>query len=441
MIAGTNSGCGKTTITCAILRTLKNRGLKVSSFKCGPDYIDPMFHSEIIETKSRNIDLFLCKEKTSEYLFARNSEGADVSVIEGAMGFYDGMGSNSCENSSWDISNKLNIPVVLVVNCKGALLSIAAMIKGYLDFYKNNIKAVILNNVSRRMFHTYKEMLECRLGIAVAGYMPFEPDAVIESRHLGLVTAKEIYSLKNKIDLLAGIAEETIDIDLLLDIAKDTEPIHYEKIEIKKITEISVAVAHDKAFCFYYEDSMELLNEMGVKFYYFSPIEDQCLPVEADGLIIGGGYPELYLDRLSMNEEMRNNIQDAWKKGMPIFAECGGFMYLGKNIGTYPMAGVIDLNFEMTEKLQNFGYITLTAKEDTMLIKSEESVFAHEFHYSTSNCKSGCLKAEKTNGKAWDAGFYKDNVFAIYPHIHFWGNVNLAKRFIRKCEEYRKLRK
>lgn len=438
MIAGTNSGCGKTTITCAVLKALIKRGLKVASFKCGPDYIDPMFHSEIIGAKSRNIDMFLCGEKPSRYLFAQNSEWADISIIEGVMGFYDGLGADTCENSSWDISNKFIIPVVLTVNCKGAAISVVAMINGYLDFYKNNIKAVILNNVSKHMFNIYKDMIESRVDIKVIGYMPYEPEAVIESRHLGLVTAKEIDSLQEKIELLAQIVEETINIDLLVDIANNAASFDYEEIEIKKTTGVNIAVARDKAFCFYYEDSMELLIKMGAKLIDFSPIEDPCLPETVDGLILGGGYPELYLEKLSVNKEMKNSIKAAWHNNIPIYAECGGFMYLGREINTYPMIGIIDMNFEMTKKLQNFGCITLTAKEDTMLMNYQERVCAHEFHYSKSDVESGCLTAEKASGKMWEAGYCKDNVFALYPHIHFWGNINIAKQFIEKCEEYRK---
>ncbi|KAE9628076.1 cobyrinate a,c-diamide synthase [Defluviitalea raffinosedens] len=438
MIAGTNSGCGKTTVTCAILKALKNRGLKVAAFKCGPDYIDPMFHSEIIETNSRNIDLFLCGERQARYLFAKNSENTDVSVVEGVMGFYDGVGGNTGENSSWDISNKLGIPAVLVVNCKGASVSVAAMIKGYLDFDKNRIEAVVLNNVSKHMYKMYKETIENRLGIRVAGYMPFEPEAVIGSRHLGLVTAKEIGSLKQKTELLAAIAEETIDLDLLLDIANNAEHFDYEKIEVEQISDVRIAVAKDRAFCFYYQDSLELLEKMGAKLIYFSPTEDIRLTEDVDGLILGGGYPELYLEKLSKNAGMINSIRAAWREGMPIYAECGGFMYLGKSINSYAMTHIIEPGFEMTEKLQNFGYVTLTAKDNTMLLEHGESATAHEFHYSKNDSDSGSLTARKASGKTWETGYCKENVFALYPHIHFWGNIQMAARFIKKCEEYKK---
>lgn len=436
MIAGTHSGCGKTTVTCGILKALKNRGMDIASFKCGPDYIDPMFHSEIIGTASRNIDFFLCGNQAARYLFAKNSAGTEVSVVEGVMGFYDGMGGSSSENSSWDVSNKLGIPAVLVVNCKGASASVAAMVKGYLDFKESRIRAVILNHVSTPMYPIYKEMLERQLGICVAGYMPYEPAATIEDRHLGLVTAKEIDSLKHKIDRLAEIAEATIDLDRLLEIAQDAEPLDYEEIETPRVAAVNIAVARDKAFCFYYQDSLELLETMGAELTYFSPLEDRALPGAIDGLILGGGYPELYLDALSQNLGMIQSIRDAENAGMPIFAECGGFMYLGKSIGGHPMTGIVDLCFEMTSKLQNFGYVELTAKGHTGLLARGETALAHEFHYSRNDAASGCLMAKKTSGKTWEAGHCSAPVFALYPHIHFWGNRIMACRFIEQCKEY-----
>ena len=441
MIAGTNSGCGKTTVTCAVLKSLLNKGLKVAAFKCGPDYIDPMFHSEIIGVKSRNIDLFLCGNNPSKYLFVKNSEDFDISVVEGVMGFYDGLSENTSQNSSCDISNKLDIPVILVVSYEGASLSVVAMIKGYLEFLENNIRAVILNNVSKPLYPFYKKMIEGHVNIRVLGYMPNEPKAALESRHLGLVTAQEVNSLNEKVDLLAKIANETIELDELLKIADATPPLQYEEIIIERHASVKIAVARDKAFCFYYEDNLDLLSKYGAELISFSPLEDKELPENIDGLILGGGYPELYLQKLSENKSMLTSINDACSKGLPVYAECGGYMYLGKSIaasdGKYPMAGVIDMNSVMTDMLQNFGYITLAAKEDTMFLKSGENVPAHEFHYSKSDKQFDVLHAQKSNGKSWNAGYCENRVFAGYPHIHFWADINLAKRFIAKCKEYK----
>ena len=441
MIAGTNSGCGKTTVTCAILKSLLNKGLKVAAFKCGPDYIDPMFHSEIVGVKSRNVDLFLCGDNPSKYLVAKNSENFDISVVEGVMGFYDGLSGATIQNSSCDISNKLEIPVILVVNCLGAYLSVAAMIKGYVDFSENNIKAVILNNLSKPLYPLYKKMIEDHLNIKVLGYMPNMPDAALESRHLGLVTAQEVNLLSEKIDLLAKTASETIELAEILKIAAAAPPLQYDEIRIERHASVKIAVARDKAFCFYYQDNLDLLSSFGVELISFSPLEDIKLPESIDGLILGGGYPELYLQKLSENQSMLKSIKDACENGMPVYAECGGYMYLGKSIAAggveYPMAGVIDMNSVMTEKLQNFGYVTLAVKQDALFLKTGDNVPAHEFHYSKSDKQIGIFEAKKPNGKSWRAGYCENRVFAGYPHIHFWADIDMAKRFVGKCEEYK----
>lgn len=441
MIAGTNSGCGKTTITCALLKALKNRGLNVASFKCGPDYIDPMFHSEIIGTSSRNIDLFLCGEKKSKYLLADNSKGFDISIVEGVMGFYDGIGGNSERYSSCDISNRIGIPVILVVDCSGAAMSVVAMIKGYLELFPNRIVGVILNKSSKHMYELYKQMIEEHLLVKVFGFMPKISDAVLESRHLGLVTASEIDALQVKIEILAKAAEENIYIDRIINTAEKTQPLYYEDIKIKKKKPVRIAVARDKAFCFYYEDSLELLRQMGAELLFFSPLKNTELPSGIDGIILGGGYPELYMMELSENVLMLKSIFNAGKAGMPIFAECGGFMYLGKSIlsgnKNYKMVSLIDMESEMTDKLQNFGYITIKSLEDTILMKKGESVPAHEFHYSRNNLEKGSLYAKKVNGKAWYTGYSKNNIFAAYPHIHFWSDIHIAENFLDGCFKYR----
>lgn len=450
MIAGTGSGCGKTTITCAVLKALMNKGLNLSSFKSGPDYIDPMFHSEVLGSASRNIDFFLCGVEVCKYLFAKNSNNYKdgISIIEGVMGFYDGVGGNTAVNSSWDISEQLDIPVVLVVNCKGVSLSAVAIIKGFLDFEKNNIKAVILNNISSGMYPVYKRSIESKLAVKVLGYMPNTSEFSIESRHLGLVTAKEIKTLQDKVTGLAKMAESTIDLEGLIEIARSANQLKYNKpdIKIKNYMDpgqsVRIGVAMDKAFCFYYRDSLDLLEEMGAKLVLFSPLEDKNLPTDLSGIILGGGYPELYADKLSQNKNMLNHIREAILSGTPTFAECGGFIYLGEKLEiggkSFEMAGVIDMRSQMTEKLQNFGYVTLQSKTDSMLLNSGESANAHEFHYSSSDLEKMDLIAQKSNGKNWEVGFLRKNVFAGYPHIHFWGNLEMAKKFILNCKEHKK---
>jgi len=441
MIAGTNSGCGKTTITCALLKALINRRLKTVAFKCGPDYIDPMFHTEIIGAKSRNLDMFLCGEKATKYLLGKNSEKADISIIEGVMGFYDGLGVDSVLYSSCDISNRTNTPTILVVNCRGMSYSVVAMIKGYMEFYKNHIVGVILNNTSKQMYLKYKETIESHLNIKVLGFMPSIKEVALESRHLGLVTAKEVAALDEKISILAQMAQQHIDLDAVISIAQSAPSLNYENIVVEKQNAVRIAIARDRAFCFYYEDSLDLLRKMGAELIPFSPLKDNVVPKDVEGLILGGGYPELYLERLYQNKSMLNSIKCLVTNGLPTYAECGGFMYLGKTISKnnieYKMVGAIDTNSILTKRLQNFGYVFLKANEDNVFCNKGEGINAHEFHYSSSDNSGKTFKAIKTTNKSWNGVFGTNAIYAGYPHLHLWGNLDFAKSFLERCWSFK----
>lgn len=443
MIAGTGSGCGKTTVTCGILKALINRSLKVAAFKCGPDYIDPMFHTEIVGTKSRNLDAFLCGENAVKYLFSKNSERVDVSLVEGVMGFYDGLGKDE-SYSSYAISELTKTPVVLVVNGKGMSLSIVAMIKGYTDFMPNNIKGVIINAVSPGIYPMYKQMIEEHTQIKVLGFLPSLPEARIESRHLGLITAGEIENLQQKLNLLADNVEKYIDINGLLELAETALPLEYEPVEVLEKYPCNIAVAKDPAFCFYYQDSLELLEQLGAKLTFFSPLQDNDLPENISGLILGGGYPELYAKELSRNKSMLIAIRNAVNKGIATYAECGGFMYLQQAIAdmhgnSNSMVGVIEGSSTLQNKLSRFGYATLKAKRDNLFCLKGEYINAHEFHYYDSD-NNGCdFEAVKPNsGKKWDCIYATDTLIAGYPHMHFYGNIEFAKNFVLKCSKYEK---
>jgi cobyrinic acid a,c-diamide synthase len=441
MIAGTNSGCGKTTITCAILRALMDKGLKVAAFKCGPDYIDPMFHTEIIGAKSRNLDLFLCGEEATKYLLKKNSEGADISVIEGVMGLYDGLGVDNSKYSSCDLSNRTKTPVILVVNCRGMSYSIVAMIKGYMTFQENQIVGVILNNTSKAMYSRYKESIENHLPIKVLGFMPSQKEAVFESRHLGLVTAEEVTALDEKIAILSEMATENIDLEGLVELAQSAPSLDYPEINVEKQEPVKIAIARDKAFCFYYEDSLELLRQMGATLIPFSPLGDKSLPKEIDGLILGGGYPELYLEKLANNKTLLKSIKEAVANGLPTYGECGGFMYLGKTITLdnveYDMVGAINTHSAMTKRLQNFGYVNLKANEDNLFCEAGGWINGHEFHYASSDDNGSTFKAIKQTGKTWEGVFGTSSLYAGYPHLHLWGNIDFGKHFLRKCLHYK----
>jgi cobyrinic acid a,c-diamide synthase len=441
------SGSGKTLITCGILQALVNRGLKVASFKCGPDYIDPMFHGRVIGTKSRNLDTFFTDAKTTRYLFAKNAGDCDLAVAEGVMGYYDGLGGISTKGSTYEVATTLDLSVVLIVGCKGASLSILATIKGFLEYREDShIRGVILNQVSPMIYGQLKPLIEQELGITVLGYVPPVPELALESRHLGLVLPGEIEALQEKLNRLAAVLEETLDLDRLIELARSSEELPEEKLEdvdLPKISGIRIGVAQDDAFCFTYLDNLELLKEMGAELVPFSPLSDPELPEGLSGIILSGGYPELHAEALSANASMRDSIRNAIEQGMPCIAECGGFLYLhreleGNDGKVYPMAGIIDGKAYRTPKLGRFGYITLEAKEDQLLGKAGTKIRGHEFHYWDSTCCGESFHAAKPTGKRnWDCVCGTATLYAGFPHLFFYSNREAAGEFLRKCEDYK----
>ncbi len=440
MISATGSGCGKTTITCGILKALLNRGLKVAAFKSGPDYIDPMFHSKVIGAKSRNLDVFMLGKETVKLLAAKNSRDVDVSVFEGAMGFYDGMGK-TIEASAYDLARTCDAPVILIVNGKGAALSIAAQIKGFKEFRQDShIVGTILNNVNPISYAYYKDVIEAESGVKLLGYFPVLQSCNFESRHLGLVTAEEIGDLQAIVDKLAAQAEKSLDLEAILEIAQGASALQYSSQKIEPLGKVKLAIAQDKAFCFYYQDALDLLTELGAELVPFSPIVDKHLP-QCDGLVLGGGYPELYAKELSQNESLLFEIKEALQNGLPCFAECGGFMYLLERYveegSVYKWVGAIQGETAMTSKLTRFGYVTLTAQEDNVLCGAGEKINGHEFHYSDSTNNGAGFLARKAYGKGeWSCANANKTLYAGYPHIHLWGNVNFARNFVNACVAY-----
>ena len=441
MLTAPNSGSGKTTITCGILKALINKGLQPAAFKCGPDYIDPMFHSRVVGAKSRNLDVFMLGADTCRYLLAKNTQNSNVAVLEGVMGYYDGLGT-STEASAYDLAKETGTPVVLIVNGKGAALSMAALIKGFKDFRNDsNIRGVILNDVSQMTYIYYKNILEKETGVKLFGYMPRMENCGFESRHLGLVTAEEIQNLQEIVDRLGSQAEETIDLDSLLEIAETAPAMEYIKPEIEKVGKVKIAIAQDKAFCFYYQDALDLLCEIGAELVPFSPLTDKEMP-RCDGFILGGGYPELYAEELSNNVTMLASIKTALLAKKPCIAECGGFMYLLEHYTDaaekqWPWVGFIQGDVCLTKKLNRFGYIELEAAKDSLLAKSGEKIKAHEFHYSESTANGSGFTASKTFGKGeWQCINADKHLHAGYPHIHLWGNPEFAHNFVLACKEF-----
>jgi cobyrinic acid a,c-diamide synthase len=439
LIAGTNSGCGKTTVTCAVLQAFVNRNRKVGAFKCGPDYIDPMFHSRIIGAKSSNLDPFFFTENTLNALLAKNASDREISVIEGVMGFYDGMSLTSTAASTYEVSECTKSPVVLTVGARGASLSVLATISGFLDFCpENHICGVILNQCTSMTYASLAKEIDRRFGgrIRPLGFLPALPECSLESRHLGLVTAAEVEGLREKLQILAKQAEKTIDLDGLMEVAEHAEPVSFEPVHFERKPEtVRIGVARDNAFCFYYEDSLDALREMGAELVSFSPLSDTELPPDLQGLYLGGGYPELHARELSENRTMRASIGAALKRGLPCIAECGGFMYLTEAIGAYPMVGFLPGTCHDTGKLTRFGYVTLKANHDTMLCRSGEEIRGHEFHHWDCEDDGNAFTASKASGKSWMCVHASQNLYAGYPHFHFYANPEFAVNFYNACQK------
>lgn len=439
IIGGTNSGCGKTTVTCAVLQALVNRKMRVASFKCGPDYIDPMFHEKIIGASAFNLDSFFCDDNTLKYLLCENGSSADISVIEGVMGFYDGANGRG---SAYSVSEITETPAVIVIGCKGMSDSIGAVMKGFLEYKKpNNIVGFIFNQLPEKLAEK-AESLCYELGTEYFGSIP-KNDLTFESRHLGLVTADEISDIKEKLSRLGELAEKNLKLDKLLEFAERPLP-KFTPPNLPKISERPViAVAKDSASCFIYADNILLLQKLGCEIEYFSPLYDKAVPENADGLILCGGYPELYAEKLAQNKSMLENICEKILSGVPTIAECGGFMYLHETLedsdgNEHKLVGIIDGKAYKTPKLNRFGYVKMTAQNDNLLCKNGEAFPAHEFHYWDSTNCGEAFTAEKTDGRNWKCAHANENLYAGFPHLYFYSNIETAANFARKCAEFKR---
>lgn len=469
MIAAPKSGSGKTMITCALLQLLKDCGKNVSSYKCGPDYIDPMFHKKVLGVPSKNLDTFFTDEKTTVQLFLDKRADGDFAVLEGVMGLYDGLGGIYEQGSSYHLAKVTQTPIILVVDAKGMGKSVLALIAGFLQYDTQHlIKGVLLNRMSKGYYDIIKPLIEKELSVKVVGYFPEQKDIRLESRHLGLVMPDELADIKEQLDELAGRLKKTIDLDMLLDIAVEAEEIsdsgnadiynvknigNYDQNEFsqnKAINTVNIAVAMDEAFCFYYEDNLRLLEKCGAKLQYFSPLHDTKLPDNCDALLLGGGYPELYAKELSENLSMRNSIKTAFKTGLPTVAECGGFMYLHTYIHNiceedadaqnyvFGMTGALDSECHFKGKLVRFGYIELAEKHSNFLPPNEK-IKAHEFHYydSTDN-GADCIATKPATGRRYDCVISHDNYWLGFPHLYYPSNPHFAESLVRKAYEYRR---
>ncbi|MCR5785235.1 MAG: cobyrinate a,c-diamide synthase [Eubacterium sp.] len=437
MIAAAKSGSGKTTFTCGLLKALKDKNIKVRSFKCGPDYIDPMFHREVIGIEGGNLDSFFCDEKMLAENFLRGSLGADISVIEGVMGIYDGSGANN-EGSSYDVALKLSVPVILIFDCSGVGKTVVSMIKGILaDDTAGLIKGVVLNNITEHYYKVLKPLIE--ESITVVGYLPKMKDVGIESRHLGLDIFENKEEIKSKLDAVSSQIKKTVDIDGIIKTAENAQNVNIDIKEEshKNVKDIKIAVARDRAFCFYYEENIKEFENSGAEIKYFSPLKDAQLPEGVSGIYIGGGYPELYKDELAQNTSILNEIKKKIEGGMPSLAECGGFMYLQKTLEGRKMVGVIDAESENKGKLIRFGYRKLSPLKDTF-IKKDDTIKAHEFHYyDSSDIGKDVLCVKASDGTSLNEIFAGENYWWGYPHLYLPSNKSFAENFAKRCREYK----
>ncbi len=441
MLAAPRSGSGKTTVACALLRLLRRRGMEPCAFKCGPDYIDPMFHRAALGVESHNLDLFLSDEARVRACYARACQGHGAAVVEGVMGYYDGLGGTSDRASAWHVADTLDLPVVLVLEPKGESLTLAAELRGLCAFRQNShIIGVILNRCTPKLCDMLAPALERESGTAVLGCLPPLETARFDSRHLGLCMAQEIEGLDARLDTLADALEQHLDWSRFLRLCAREMPENLPEKSTLKHKKIRVAVADDKAFNFTYTETLETLRDCGVETVPFSPLADVELPSQSSGLYLPGGYPELYAKALSANENMRKSIAAAVRGGMPTVAECGGFLYLGealcdKNGEMFPMAGVLPGRAANAGHLVRFGYETLCAEADSLLFRAGECFPAHEFHHwESTDCGNGlCVRK---NGRVWRCGYVSDTLYAAFPHLYFAGRPELAERFAAAARRY-----
>ncbi|MDO4476234.1 MAG: cobyrinate a,c-diamide synthase [Lachnospiraceae bacterium] len=492
LLAAPRSGSGKTLITTALIRAMQRRGLRVSAFKTGPDYIDPMFHRQVLKVPSDNLDLFFAGEEGVRDIFARNASD-ELSVIEGVMGLYDGMGGIREEGSAYHLACALKAPVLLIVDARGMARSVLAEIAGFLSMdHEHRIAGILCNRLPAMLVPEIRRYVEEQFHIPMLGTMPSDSSLHLESRYLGLKLPGEVADLEAMLDRAAQQLESSCDLDRLLEIARSAEEISRDAEEIqeevaegdwgknepvcaavdgveadtKKSETLSVdaensasdehgtgrgnredrsrvriAVARDDAFCFYYAENLRLLERLGAELVEFSPLSDARLPENIQGLILGGGYPEQYARALSENTSMRESIRQALEQQLPSLAECGGFMYLHETITdrdgkSWPMVGAVQGDCHDTGRLVRFGYITLTEKTPAFMDEGE-SIRAHEFHYFDSdNNGNACVAKKPVGTRSWETSHVSEYSFWGYPHLYYLSNSHFAERFLEGCRKF-----
>lgn len=444
LIAGTSSGCGKTTVSIGIMSALNKKGLKVLPFKVGPDYIDPKFHEFVTGNPSYNLDGFMLNEEALKYVYHIKTDVPNsIKVVEGVMGMYDGYGIVDAIGSSSHIAKILNLPVVLVIDASGMSLSSAAMVYGFAKFDQDlNIAGVVVNKVSGEAhYNMVKKAIELNTGIPCLGYLKKSNEFNLKSRHLGLVPANEVDSLRDKVNTLSEMVQDTIELDEIINISRsikdndkhrDTSIDQFIEQNKSYFKGKNICVAYSNAFSFYYQSNIDLLNKLGAKISFVNPEKDEKLSDSIDSLYIGGGYPEIFAEELSQNKCFMADLRKKLDQGLKCYAECGGLMYLSNSITTLDgrtlqMVGFVDAHAIMTKRLQRFGYIEVDFEGTKMN--------CHEFHrsklykddklnyiFNISKCRDGELI------KKYRCGARVKNSLCGYPHVHFMTNLEFVRK-------------
>lgn len=439
MITGMSSDAGKTTFTMGLLKLLKNKGIALRSFKVGPDYIDPMFHKRITAEGAYNLPAWMVDDDTLRYLFHKRANPSGVNIVEGVMGYFDGRGTESIEGSTAEVAEILEAPVLLIADGSKTALTVAAQIKGLCDFVSpSRIKGVVFNKVnSAHHYELLAKGVETHIGIRCYGYLPLVKDAGLKSRHLGLVQAEEIEDVDAKIQKIADQIEATVAWEALIEtfempvsVPKSFEGIEraLEKLKtrVSAMGGLTLGVARDKAFSFYYDENLQTLEDIGVTLKTFSPLTSTCLPEGIDAVYLGGGYPEVFAEGLEDNAAFRAQFKEAVADGLPVYAECGGLMYLCEGIrqldgNRYDMVGAFDGEAEMTERLQHFGLVSVALQYNDRTTTYR----AHEFHRSKivgNTCD--LLSTVTRKGKTWGCGYHRFAAIGTYAHCHFYSNLD-----------------
>ena len=458
IIAGTGSGTGKTTITCALASALARRNVDVRLFKAGPDYLDPTFHQAVLGRASRNLDGWMTNTSGVLSGFSRGTKDLQqpgIAIIEGVMGLYDGRSPESLEGSAAHLAQILGAPVVLIVDASGMGRSAAAVVEGFANHVADiDVLGAILNRVGSsrhtEIIRAALRNIKTRLPVTCLGGLPKNTDLFLPSRHLGLMAAHVSEPTRTEAgrvlwrSQLADWAEENLDIDALLSIANEARTPALSQVTAQHVASIRIGIAIDEAFHFYYPDNLDVLREMGAEIVPFSPLIDEELPHDLDGLIIGGGYPEEYAATLSANHSFKKSVAHFGHSNRPIYAECGGLMYLGSgltdNDGAYhEMVGLLPLATSMKNTLRTLGYREVTTTQDSILGPAGTSFKGHEFHYSelTNTNESSHIFEWKGRKGSGSCGYSYKNVLATYIHSHWGSNTDVAEAFILACKQTR----